>query len=457
MVILGKKDQLVHLCDSELGLLSYEGLKEYLPVRVMEQQASSRPISARYGFGAILALSFVGVFFLGLFVGGVQSSANGPAASVVPAGEGTVTHTDAVPAWLAEDVDFRQFWEVWSDVKRRHVHQPVSDVKMFYGAIEGMVAALGDPYSVYLNPENATEFSDQLAGRFEGIGAEIGIKEEYLTVIAPLSGSPAEKAGILSGDVIAAIDGEDTYGMTVDVAVTKIRGEKGTEVKLLIVRKNLKQPKEIVIVRDTIRVASVKSETIKKDGKSYLHLTIGHFNDRTVPEFEAAVAGIDKTKVAGILLDVRNDPGGYLDAAVDVAGHWLGRQTVVSEKFSDGRIENFAANGDGELRDVPTVVLINGGSASASEILAGALKDHGVATLVGEKSYGKGSVQDLVDFSDQSSLKLTIALWLTPKGQSIDQQGITPDVAVERTVEDYENDRDPQLDAAVKHLQELGG
>jgi carboxyl-terminal processing protease len=401
----------------------------------------------RYGLAAILALAFSGVFALGFAVGGAR-----PPATNVPAGQGVVTHTEAVPSWLADDVDFRQFWEVWHDIKERHVHQPVSDVQMFYGAIAGMVASLGDPYSVYFDPEQADAFSNELAGRFEGIGAEIGIKEDVLQVVAPLKDSPAERAGLRAGDRIIAIDGVDTAGMTVDLAVSKIRGEKGTTVKLLVLPQGAKAAKEISIVRDTIRIDAAKGELVKKNGKTYAHITLVHFNDRTVPQFEELVRSLSLDKVDGIVLDVRNNPGGYLNAAVDVAGAWLGNQTVVQEKFSDGHTETYAASGTALLRDVPTVVLTNGGSASASEILAGALQDQGVATLVGEKTYGKGSVQDLIDFDDQSSLKLTIALWLTPKGRAIDKEGIVPDIEVGRTAEDAQADRDPQLDKAIETL-----
>ncbi|MBI4457813.1 PDZ domain-containing protein [Candidatus Uhrbacteria bacterium] len=410
-----------------------------------ENLPSPRPLR-RWAPLVLATLLIIGSFAGGFFVGRAKGVGQ------VPAGEGQVTNREAPPPYLFKDVDFNQFWNVWKLVKEKYVGQPVSDVKMFYGAMAGMVAALGDPYSIYLDPEFADKFSQELSGTFEGIGAEIGVKKNQLTVIAPLSGTPAERAGLKSGDHILAIDGADTTGMTVEEAVTRIRGKKGTEVKLMVIRETLKEPKEIAIVRDAIVVVSVKWSVKEAGGKKIGVITISHFNDDTTERFNQAVREVLMQNIDGLALDLRNDPGGFLETAIDVAGEWIHEDVVVVEKFSDGQKKDYLSDGLARLADVPTVVLVNGGSASASEIVAGALQDYGKAKLVGEKTFGKGSVQDYMEFDDGSALKVSIALWLTPKGRSINQEGIAPDVEVKMTEEDYDADRDPQMDKALELL-----
>lgn len=417
---------------------------ETIPSQQSESLPKDAPVFHRYVIGALIALGFLGTFFVGVVAG--KEWNDGVAA--VP-GEGEVVNTDKIPEYLSKDVDFQQFWDVWQLVKERSVHQPVSDVKMFYGAIAGMVGSLQDPYSVYFDPEYAEKFAAELAGTFSGIGAEIGIKNERLTVVAPLPGTPAEKAGIEAGDIIAGIDDVDTNGMAVDEAVRRIRGEEGTSVKLLIVKPKTSEPKEFVITRAVIKVDSVKWKTEGEGAQKVGVITVSHFNGDTTTLFDQAVMDLLSKDVKGIVLDLRNNPGGYLDAAVDMIGDWIPNGVAVSEKFSDGRSEPFNVRGSGVLAGLPTVVLVNGGSASASEIVAGALQDYKEATLVGEKTYGKGSVQDYIELDDTSALKLTIALWLTPHGRSIDKEGIAPDVVVERTAEDIEAEKDPQMDRAL--------
>lgn len=408
------------------------------------------PVNSRQKYGqlALVAILLFGMFAGGFFVG---SQRQGDAANQ-PAGEGQVVNQDAVPEYLSKDVDFRQFWEVWKLAKEKYVGQPVSDVKMFYGAMAGAIASLDDPYSAYFDPELSNKFSEELAGVFGGIGAEIGIKKNQLTVIAPLPDTPAERAGLKAGDRIIAIDGLDTTGMLVEEAVLKIRGEKGTTVKLHIVHDGLKQPKEVAIVRDVIQIVSVKWSAKTVAGKKIATITISHFNEDTASRFEDAVRQTLLENPAGIVLDMRNNPGGFLDTAIKVAGEWINGSVVVKEKFSDETIEEYKSNGLSRFENIPTVVLVNGGSASASEIVAGALQDYGKAKLVGEKTFGKGSVQDYVEFDDGSALKITIALWLTPKDRSINQQGIAPDVEVKLTDEDFNDDKDPQMDKAIELL-----
>ncbi|MEY4744587.1 MAG: hypothetical protein RL272_532 [Candidatus Parcubacteria bacterium] len=406
---------------------------------------SNDTVSRQYAFGVVMALAVTASFMTGVFIGDLRRAP----AKAQATGDGQLLNTNAKPADQLHDVDFQAFWDIWKTVKERYVEAPPSDVKMFYGAVAGMVGSLGDPYSVFFDPEYAQKFSKELEGEFEGIGAEIGMKQGKLTVIAPLPGTPADKAGVKAGDRILAIDGIDTTGMLVDDAVSRIRGDKGTPVKLMITREGLKEPKEITVVRDKIVVESVKWKTVKAGGKKIGVITITHFNEKTEAKFNEAVRSLLLEDPAGLILDMRNNPGGFLDTAVSVAGEWVPHDVIVVEKFSDGTKKNYASDGKSRFADVPTVVLVNGGSASASEIVAGALQDHAKATVVGEKTYGKGSVQDYSEFADGSALKLTVALWFTPKGRSINKEGITPDVEVKMTPADFDADRDPQYDKAV--------
>jgi carboxyl-terminal processing protease len=299
-----------------------------------------------------------------------------------------------------------------------------------------------------MDPESTEDFYQDLSGTFEGIGAEIGMRNDTITVIAPLDGMPAQKAGLRSGDKIYAIDGESALGMTVNEAVKRIRGEKGTEVTLTIIRGEDK-PIDITIVRDEIFVASIEHEMREDD---IYYIKISSFNDDTESLFYEAVANALVEKPKGIILDLRNNPGGYLETSITVASEWIEAGPVVAEQFGENRRMEHPSNGNARLSDIPTVVLINQGSASASEIVAGALRDYNKATIVGKQSFGKGSVQSLRNLSDGSSLKLTVAKWLTPEGDYIHEKGIEPQIEVDLTEEDINNDLDPQLDKAVDIL-----
>jgi len=366
---------------------------------------------------------------------------------------------------LSEDIDFNLFWKVWDTLNDMYVGQEeLQDKKLFYGALRGMVASLGDPYTVFMDPKITMEFENDLARTFEGIGAEIGIRNDILTVIAPLAGTPADKAGLLAGDKILAIDGESTAGIGVDEAVNKIRGPKGTEVTLTIGRED-DDIKDIIIARGTIIVKSVNTDRANINGQSatgdedqaeipdnIFIVEISNFNNDTLQLFNQAVNDILETNPAGIILDLRNNPGGYLDTAVEVASEWIEEGIVVTEQFSDGNKNEYLARGRARLKDYPTIVLVNQGSASASEIVAGALQDYKLATIVGKKTFGKGSVQSLEEFFDGSSLKVTVAEWLTPLSRSINKEGIMPDIEIDRTAEDYNNNEDPQKDKALEIL-----
>lgn len=352
----------------------------------------------------------------------------------------------------SSEVKFDQFWDIWNKIKSKYVEQPVKDVDLFYGAIEGLVGGLGDPYSVYFPPTQAQEFVKDLAGAFEGIGAEIGMKDEQLIVIAPLRGSPAEKAGLKPGDHIYKINGEEAFGLKVDEAVQKIRGPKGTEVKLTIGRENEDRVLEITIIRDIITVPTVVWE--KKDGQ-IVYLRISYFNGETWDQFDKAVKEIQIYKPGGIVLDLRSDPGGYLDTAVLVASEWVKDGDIVKERFNNGEENKYPTVGKHRLAGIKTVVLIDENSASASEIVAGALQDYSLATLLGNKTYGKGSVQDFEILPDGSAIKLTVARWLTPKDRQIEKQGIAPDIEmkemfVKQTDGTY---KDVGLDKALELLK----
>jgi carboxyl-terminal processing protease len=404
-------------------------------------------IKVRKSAGVYLALVLIAASFLWGYHYG--SAGSPPPGGSDASASNTVEIINAGENQAETKLDFKQFWSLWQTIRERYARQPVDEKKMFYGAMAGMVDALGDQHSVYFDPEKNKEFQQELSGKFEGIGAEIGIKKERLVIIAPLPGSPAEKAGLKAGDHIVGIDDAETFEMTVDEAVRLIRGDKGTKVKLHIMRDGFKEPKPFEIVRDTIQVQSVKVEMVKSPaGKKLARITISHYNGDTAEKFIEAVAQLDAAALDGIVLDLRNNPGGYLDAAVQILGEWVPGEIVVSERYSDGSLEDSRTSGFGRLRDLKTIVLVNGGSASASEITAGALQDHGKAKLLGTQTFGKGSVQDLIPFRDGSSVKLTIAEWLTPNGTNINENGIKPDYEVIRADDEYENDKDSQLDAA---------
>ncbi|MCR4311744.1 MAG: S41 family peptidase, partial [Candidatus Uhrbacteria bacterium] len=335
-----------------------------------------------------------------------------------------VVNTGNEPAWIPDELDFNTFWDVWKLVRANFVDQPVSERDLYYGALQGMLWSLDDPYSTYFTPEEAEAFNQELSGTFFGIGAEIGIKEEQIVVIAPLPETPAEKAGVAAGDAILAIDGAPTVGMTTNDAVILIRGDKGTDVVLTLSR-NGGEPFDVTITRDEITVKSVTSE-IRSDNVGVIEINV--FNDDTVALFDQAAEDMVENGVSSLIIDLRNDPGGLLDAAIDVAGYWIDNQPVVIEEIRGARDEYSAPRGSSILASIETVVIVNGGSASASEILAGALQDYQEAAVIGEQTFGKGSVQEYHELPDGSAVKLTVARWLTPLGRFIDHVGITPDV-----------------------------
>jgi len=354
-----------------------------------------------------------------------------------------------------EVIDFSLFWQVLKRIEENYVDEKGIDYKnILYGAISGMTESLKDPYTVFMEPDKTESFveSVETGGSFEGVGMEIGIKGERLTVIAPLEGTPAKKAGIKAGDKILKIEDIFTDDLLLEEAVNLIRGEKGTKVVLTISRKDFKEPKEISITRDTIQVPIIKWEM--KDN-NIAHIKVYHFTGNLPDKFQETISEILKMKAEKIILDLRNNPGGYLDVAVDLASWFIPKGEVVSiEDFGNEETQKkYRSKGYRQIQDFPVVVLINKGSASASEIVAGALRDIRGIKLVGEKSFGKGSIQNLERFKGGSSLKITIAKWLTPSGVSISDEGLMPDIEIELTDEDYDKDRDPQLDKAIEILK----
>ncbi len=350
---------------------------------------------------------------------------------------------------LPANLDYSTVEQVYDSLKANYDGQLDAN-KLLDGLKQGLAAASGNPYTEYFNPDQAKDFSSQLSGTFTGIGAELGKDaSNNIVVIAPLSGFPAEKAGLRPKDIVVEIDGKSTSEMTISQAVDKIRGPKGTTVKLKIVRGTT--PQDISINRDTITIPSVTSKIL--DG-NIGYLKISRFGDDTADLSQKAAQDFKAKNVKAVVLDLRSDPGGLLDAAVKVSSLWLPNgKTVLTERRGDVVDHTYTASGDSLLKGVKTVVLIDDGSASASEITAGALKDNGAATLIGKKSFGKGSVQQIISFGDGSELKVTVARWYTPNGHNIDKQGINPDKSVDRSEDDFKNNRDPQLDAATAALR----
>lgn len=353
-----------------------------------------------------------------------------------------------------KEVNYQLLWDALNVLNTKYIDKPVDQQKVLYGAIRGAIQSTGDPYTDFFEPKANEAFKTDLKGSFDGIGAEIGKRNDQIVVVAPLDGTPAKKAGIQAKDVILEVNHESTAGWSVEQTVSKIRGKKGTEVVLLVAREGKDAPFEVKLVRDTIAVKSVKLEYKDVNGQKIAVLTVSKFGDDTKPLFTQAVNDILTSGAKGIILDLRNNPGGYLQTSVDLGSAWIkAGDIVVTEAKSTGEKEEYKSTGNARLSNgLKTVVLINGGSASASEILAGALHDHGLAKLVGEKSFGKGSVQELVELKDGSAVKVTIAKWITPSGKNLNKDGLVPDVESKLTEEDVNAGKDPQMDKALEEI-----
>lgn len=350
--------------------------------------------------------------------------------------------------------DLDPFWKAWSILKEKSIYAKdiVDEQDYVWGAISGLASSFGDPYTVFLPPKENEEFEEEVRGSFEGIGAELGVKDKLLTVIAPLKNTPAEKAGLKSGDKIIEIDKKSTTDITSDDAVKLIRGPKGTSVSLTILRPGEKSTREILVMRDKIEIPIIETEN-REDGVFVIKFY--SFSQNSIKLFKQAILEFIDAKTDKLIIDLRGNPGGYLEAATRIASIFIEEGDVIlkEDTMNGDKIKEYKSTGPKVFDDrLKMVVLVDGGSASASEILAGAIKSHKKGTLVGEKTFGKGSVQELVKLTDDTSLKITVANWLTPDGVSISKEGITPDVEVKMTAEDEKNKKDPQMDKAVEIL-----
>lgn len=349
-------------------------------------------------------------------------------------------------------LDFSLFWETLDQVQQKYIDKNKLDTKsLYYGAIKGMVASLDDPYTFFLTPEENKQSKLDLEGKFEGIGAQLGLKEGRITIIAPLKNSPSEKAGVRAGDFIVKVDDKPTRNWTLPQAVSKIRGEKGTKVKLTLERNE--KEFEVSIVRDQIIVESVELEFVK----DIALVKVNQFGENTNSEWDKAVSEVStrfrNNQIKGMVLDLRDNPGGYLESSVYLASEFLDKgDLVVKQESTVTNSRDYFAQRTGVLKDIPLVVLINKGSASASEILAGSLRDNKGTVLIGEKSFGKGSVQEAIDLSDDAGLHVTVAKWILPKGDWINGKGIEPKIAVENKIDDKNTttrETDEQLQRAL--------
>lgn len=350
-----------------------------------------------------------------------------------------------------QNVDFSLFWQVFNTLPQKYIDkEAINGQKMLYGAISGMVRSLGDPYTAFVDPKQNEFIESDLAGSYEGVGIQIGFdKDKRLAVIAPLKGTPAEKAGILAKDLILKIAKKDAFDLTLPEAVELIRGPAGSKVKLTLLREGQTEPIEVEIERVKIDIKSVEVEYKEVRTKQVAVVKVLRFGEKTDSEWDAVVDEVNSKKVGGVIVDMRNNPGGLLESAIHLGGDFV-TGTVVKQQSSDGSIATVPGSGRGRLLKVPTVVLVNGGSASAAEIFAGAIQDNGRGKVIGEQTFGKGTVQDVVNLPGGSSLHVTIAKWLTPKGHSIHDVGITPDTEVKITEDDRKNGKDPQLEKALE-------
>lgn len=348
-------------------------------------------------------------------------------------------------------VDMQLFWDVWSLLAGKYVDPQALDYKdMIYGAIRGMVFSLDDPYTTFLTPKENKDFQNDMEGTLEGIGAELTLRHGLITVVSPLKNSPAKRAGIQPEDIILGIDGVDTEEYTFEQAVMKIRGQKGTKVVLTIARKGHSEPIDIPIIRAAININSVEWEM--KDDIAVIELN--QFGAKTREEFSKAISEVLSKRPKGVVLDLRYNGGGYLEGSIDITSEFIEKGKVVSvKKRKLEEDEVIYVNGKARMANIPLVVLINKGSASASEIVAGAIRDHERGVIIGETSFGKGTVQEVENLIDGSSLRVTVAKWYTPNNVNITEVGIVPDIEIERTLEDIEADLDPQLKAALEYLK----
>lgn len=399
-----------------------------------------------------LALVVIAVVTSSFFAGyGTALRSSPPPAAAAPANAPGVASLQSVGTPPELEKQFALFWEAWNIIDQEFYDRKALDAqKRTYGAITGMVEALGDPHTSFASPAQSSVNEGDLKGSFDGIGVTVEMLDRMVVVVAPLPDTPGEKAGIRAGDIIMAVNDEKLDGLSLTEAVSRIRGPRGTEVRLTIFRQGMREPMQISVMRDEIKVASVKVETMADD-IAYVRIT--SFTEATTRNLTDGLRSVMETNPKGIILDLRNDPGGLLEVSLDVTSVFQKTGTLLYEEDKDGKRTSFAARRMPVQMDQPMVVLVNRGSASASEIVAGALKDTGRAKLIGQRTFGKGSVQTIQELSDGSTLRVTIAHFFTPSGADINQVGIQPDVTVDLTDDDIKASRDPQLDKATEMVK----
>ena len=397
----------------------------------------------------LLAGAFSGGLLVGQLLPGASSELPVISDWVPFSSDPTADQQAATPSELQEL--FEPFWEAWNIVHEQYVDQPVDDIALMQGAIRGMMDALGDEQTFYMEPRVFENETSSLQGAYEGIGAYVDTDGDYLTIVSPIEGSPADAAGLQPGDKVIAIDGQDMTGVAPEEARLKVLGPEGTDVTLTVAREGESETLIFTITRAEIVIRSAEGRMLE-DGIGYVD--INTFGEKTTTELRQALDQLMAQDPRGLIIDLRNNPGGYLSTSVEVTSEFIEDGVVLYEQFGDGRRETYRTLGNGRATDIPLIVLINEGSASASEILAGALQDYDRATLVGVQSYGKGSVQNWQPLSNnQGAARVTVAKWLTPDERAIEGVGLTPDVIVETSAEDFQAEEDPQLDAAVEALQ----
>jgi carboxyl-terminal processing protease len=415
------------------------------------------------GAAAIILLLVVGSFSIGIFVGGgisedetpvvSPSSAVSTASTVLQETVEDILETKppqetSTPADLEQL--FEPFWQSWDLVHDLYVDQPVIDELMMQGAIKGMMESLDDQHSSYMDPDQYRQANIPIEGSYEGIGAWVDATREYLTIVSPMPDSPAEEAGLLPGDQIIAVDGEDMTGIDGSLVIRKVLGPAGTSLTLTIFREGEPEPFDVTLERARIEIPSVEYEVLDGD---IAYIKLFSFSGNATEEFTAALEDLMDQEPVAMILDLRNNPGGERDTAVEISSQFIADGVIMYQEYGDGSRDSFEAVKGGLATDIPLVVLINEGSASASEIVAGAIQDYERGTLVGMVSFGKGSVQNWIPLvDDQGLVRVTIARWLTPKGRTIHELGVEPDIEVEYTEEDFLNELDPQLDKAIEIL-----
>lgn len=403
----------------------------------------------------VMAGIIILVLFAGSFAGGVIVGRSLPSSDKADTGvflPGLSFQTAGAPETNSRDSLFAPFWQTWDIVHDQYVEQPVDDTKMMQGAIRGMLESLGDPHTSYMDPDQYRQQNMPLQGEYEGIGAWVDITGEYLKIISPMPDSPAEKAGLKSDDQVIAIDGEDMTGIDGNLVLRRILGPAGTQVTLTIRREGVEKPFDVTIERQKIIVPSIDGKMLEDD---IAYVQLFTFGEDSADDLRQKLKELLANKPKGIILDLRNNGGGYLTTAIDVVSEFIpGNKTAMLEETSDGSRQTFTTKRGGLATDIPLVVLINEGTASASEITAGAIQDYQRGQLVGITTYGKGSVQNWIPLeNEQGAVRVTIARWLTPNGRQINKIGLTPDVAVEFTEEDLKAGRDPQLEKALELLR----